>query len=117
MLELVLPFGLPPAELARDLIGQSVLPNLTRLFERAGPVGQTDFAPYSRQLPHETWLAQRLGSQYQQAAGLAQRNAIAIASGYWFTIHPIHLHIARDHLVVDRCAPTEAGPGTCPATV
>lgn len=111
MLEVVLPFGLPPAELARDLTGQLRLPNLTRLFERAGSASGREFAPYSPQLPHEQWLTDRLGSQYQRAAGLAQRNGISLAAGYWFIIHPVHLHIARDHLVLTDARQLNLDPG------
>jgi hypothetical protein len=100
MLEIVLPFGLPPGELAKDLIGQLKLPNLTRLLSRAEPCQSEPSAPYAAQLPHEAWLARRLGPAHLNACGLAQRLNLTPAAGHWFIIAPIHLHIARDHLVL-----------------
>ncbi len=118
----VLPFSLPPAELAPDLLRALTLPSLAMLLARAEParsaVGKAGGARdensavadgFARALPHETWLARRFGldekgdrSSPAIAAMLmaAQKSASAPADGYWFVVSPVHFHVARDHLVL-----------------
>ncbi|MFA9273951.1 MAG: hypothetical protein ACEQSE_03670 [Candidatus Aquirickettsiella gammari] len=61
---------------------------------------------FYRQLPHEAWLTRAfktptniansppLTHQRMQAFGLQP------TPGFWFTLSPIHIHIARDHMVM-----------------
>ena len=57
---LVLPFGLPPAEMAPDLIRSLQAPALATLLSRNSQHAVHTFEP-SRLLPHEAWLARALG--------------------------------------------------------
>jgi hypothetical protein len=100
MLEIVLPFGLPPDELAKDLIKHLQTPALSKLLAgaRAGEV--QEFDPFSPLLPDEIWQTRRLGAHTQNAVGLFQSLGLTATLGYWFIIDPIHLHVARDHLVL-----------------
>ena len=100
-LTLVLPFALPPAEHARDLIAQLRAPVMARLLSHAAP-GQRKISPaFDACLPHERWLAGHtqdtspaLGRALMQALGLGTQ------AGCWFIAQPVHLHVARDHLVL-----------------
>src|SRR5690606_30137468 len=59
-------------------------------------------------LPHESWVAHHFGltallgadSSPPLAAAAMRAFGIAPASGTWFLLHPVHLHVARDHLVL-----------------
>ncbi len=57
---LVLPYALPPAELAQDLVRALNTPALAALLSRAAS-RSLPFDDAQRALPHETWLAQTLG--------------------------------------------------------
>ncbi len=107
-LDILIPFALPPAELARDLLRQCHAPALAMLLGRgkaAAPRQAHD--PFSRALPHEHWLAQRFGlpapaqdSSPAAAAALMRQLGHAPQAGHWFVLHPAHIHVARDHLVL-----------------
>lgn len=107
-LDILIPFALPPAELTRDLLRQCKAPSLAMLLGRAraaAPVQPHD--PFSRALPHEHWLAQRFGlptppqdSSPPAAAALMRQLGHAPEAGHWFVLHPAHIHVARDHLVL-----------------
>lgn len=99
MLEIVLPFGLPPDELAKDLIASLRTPALARLLACARAHGSREFDGFNRSLPHEQLLDETFGPALRNAAGLLQ-NIDPARTGYWFILHPVHLHIARDHLVL-----------------
>ncbi|MBI1891956.1 MAG: hypothetical protein HYS18_15015 [Burkholderiales bacterium] len=106
-LNILLPFALPPAELARDLLRDCKTPALAMLLARAQSVADESFDAFSRSLPHETWLAQQFGLSENAAhnsppiAKAAMRSRqLAADEGSWFVLHPVHLHIARDHLVL-----------------
>ncbi len=95
---LVLPFGLPPPELARDLLRALDTPSLAHLVGRASGRQLRQFAPGERSLPHETWLAERLGSAF---APLAMRGyGLDPRQGYWFIVNPVHIQVARNHLLL-----------------
>ncbi len=95
---LVLPFGLPPPELARDLLRAFEAPSLAALVARTSSRQTRQFAPGGRALPHESWLADTIGSAF---APLALRGyGLDPADGYWFIVNPIHIQIARNHLLL-----------------
>ena len=116
---IVLPFGLPPAELAPDLLRALELPALAMLLarsdptplvgskaaRRAGIIAEPSDA-FARALPHETWLAQRFdlhaatGSSPAVAIALMATQMGAPPEGFWFIVTPVHFHVARDHLVL-----------------
>lgn len=103
MLEVLLPFGLPPDELSRDLLASLRAPALLQLLARASAGPGTRHSGLHPRLPHELWLEQQLGPLAAvPAVALAQAGIEAhlLGSGDWFMLFPIHLHIARDHLVL-----------------
>jgi len=114
-LTLIVPFSVPPGagDDARDdvvpgaLLRQLELPALGKLLTRAtpGPRERHD-DPWLRSLPQERWLAARAGldparvpmAPYMRLAdsgGVAQPGNEA-----WACLQLIHLHAARDHLVL-----------------
>ncbi len=98
MLEIVLPFALPPSALASDLIRNLHTPNLARLLAVSIRSPDQQFDPMAAQLPHEHWLDQH----HIPCHAVAQMKALGLPpqEGFWFILNPIHLHIARDHLVL-----------------
>ena len=113
-LEILLPFSLPPPELARDLLRELQLPALASLLGHASaaPTAASGDAAarsgFERALPHETWLAHRFGmadglkagGSPPVAAALMRHLELPITPGHWFIVEPVHFHIARDHLVL-----------------
>lgn len=107
-LELLLPFAMPPAELARDLLRELKMPSLAMLLARAGRSAHQISDGFSRALPHEYWLTR----QFDANAASDSDNSPALATsamrsfnlpaetGVWFILQPVHLHISRDHLVL-----------------
>jgi hypothetical protein len=100
---LVLPFALPPAELAPDLVRALQTPALAALLSRAS----CDTLPFDdnlRVLPHEAWLAQTLGlaadGQPAYAAAAMRGFKLDPAADSWFIINPAHIDIARNHLSI-----------------
>ncbi|WP_353153400.1 hypothetical protein [Herminiimonas fonticola] len=107
-LELLLPFAMPPAEMARDLLRELNMPALATLLARAGVAERHVSDGFSRALPHEYWLARQFGGPVQPDANTSpalavkamQTLALPADTGVWFILQPVHLHIARDHLVL-----------------
>jgi hypothetical protein len=111
-LTILLPFGLPPAEMSADLIRELKTPALATLLARAksepGASRNEIFEDFSRALPHEIWLAREFGMADQLekcgsppiASALMQSYDLQQESGFWFILQPVHIHVARDHLVL-----------------
>ncbi|MGZ3238178.1 MAG: hypothetical protein ACXU8A_12465, partial [Burkholderiaceae bacterium] len=107
-LDILLPFSLPPAEMARDLLGALKMPALASLLARGKQSKLQDFDAFSRALPHEIWLARQFGLDAPQtdnnsprlAKAAMQAFGLGADAGHWFILHPVHIHIARDHLVL-----------------
>lgn len=125
-LEIILPFAIPPAPLAKDLQRELTVPGYSSLIGKA-TIGTTKvFEDFSRRLPHETALTGHFAmeSRTDTAGDLLnlqeivsnqldnQRSSpkdthnkmralgLTVDQGLWFTLHPVHIHIARDHLVL-----------------
>ncbi|HXA46862.1 MAG TPA: hypothetical protein VNW52_04475 [Burkholderiaceae bacterium] len=107
--EILLPFGLPTPHLAPDLLRELKLPALSTLLAKAAKPVLHDFDPFSRMLPHEVWISKLL----ERAVNLETATnsppltvahmknlGLQAEAGYWFILHPVHIHIARDHLVL-----------------
>lgn len=98
---LLLPFALPPAEHAKDLIAALDAPALAMLLARGSEGACIDREPYAAALPHEALLA---GSHEDNSPPLAhalmQQLGLPPAEGHWFVLQPAHFHVARDHLVL-----------------
>ncbi|SHG96648.1 hypothetical protein [Massilia sp. CF038] len=100
---LVLPFALPPAELAADLIRAMKAPALAGLLARSSlqelPIDETQ-----RVLPHEAWLARTLSlaSDGSPAFAAAAMRGFGLDPGRdsWFIVNPAHVEIARSTLSI-----------------
>ncbi len=98
---LLIPFALPPAEHAKDLLKSLRLPALATLLARASDHRVSNEDPFAPALPHEKWLAAAPGDNSPPVAhALMQSFGLPVADGHWFLLQPVHLHIARDHLVL-----------------
>jgi hypothetical protein len=98
---LLLPFALPPAQHAKDLIKSLNMPSLACLLARATELPERGFEAFAAALPHEILLygtgvdnSPPLAHQWMHQLGMAP------VTGIWFVLQPVHLHIARDHLVL-----------------
>jgi hypothetical protein len=116
-LEITLPFGIPPAPLTKELVRQMKTPSLASLLDLSSPARITRFDDFSRQLPHEYWLTRHfdnhISSDNTRSDGTdIRKNSPKLShasmkkfgllpqEGYWFTLNPVHIHVARDHLVM-----------------
>lgn len=99
----VLPLALPPADLAPELSRNLQAPALAALLSRNNLLKKHVLDEDTRVLPHEAWLARTLG-----AAGTGAPLATAVmrgfgqqpGAGHWFIVHPAHIQLARNHLVL-----------------
>lgn len=108
-IEILLPFGLPPPELVPDLLRVLKAPALATLLSRAKSSPQaSSFDAFSRALPHEIWLSRQFGLDSAPGVGTSppiasaamKAHGLAPDHGVWFMLQPVHIHIARDHLVL-----------------
>lgn len=117
-IEILLPFSLPPDELARDLLRELRLPAFSTLLARAGAMVASEHSTiknsnaaddgFARCLPHEAWLARHFtqdaalqaGGSPPVAPALMRAMGLTPDAGWWFILQPVHLHVARDHLVL-----------------
>lgn len=102
-LTLVLPFALPPPELAPDLVRALTAPSLAALLSRASGAPRAVFDDDARALPHELWLARTLKLSGQKAAfAAAAMRGFGLDPGLkpaaWLIVNPAHIEIARSHL-------------------
>ncbi|ATD61803.1 hypothetical protein CNX70_17775 [Janthinobacterium svalbardensis] len=110
-LTLVLPFALPNAELAADLLKVLQAPALAALLSRTSAFNFEAFDNAKRLLPHEAWLAHALGlapapnGEAAQAAFAAQAmrgyGLVPEPDARYFLLHPAHLAIARSHISLE----------------
>lgn len=98
---LLLPFALPPAEHAKDLIAALDAPALARLLARGKESAPIHCEPFAACLPHEALLA---GSHADNSPPVAHRLmhqlGLPPVEGHCFVLQPAHFHVARDHLVL-----------------
>ncbi|HEV2612743.1 MAG TPA: hypothetical protein VGU61_20955 [Noviherbaspirillum sp.] len=109
-LDILIPFALPPAELAADLIRELKAPSLALLIARSKATTIDCGEQIRELLPHEAWLSRQLGLADGDRSDISNSPQVAIAAmqsfgvgqndGYWFVLNPVHIHIARDHLVL-----------------
>jgi len=100
-LNLVIPISLPPVEHARDLLAQLQAPAMAKLLCRASLKSKTTGSGLDACLPHERWLAGLTSDNSPSiAATLMAALGLNNETGYWFVLQPVHLHVARDHLVL-----------------
>ncbi len=118
-LEIILPFGIPNPALAKELLRQAKTPSLAKLITFGKLREHHQLNEFARLLPHEFCLYQdpfsrnKLTQQNFVAPNRDERlnspetthytmslKSLAPALGFWFTLNPVHVHIARDHLVM-----------------
>jgi len=102
---LLIPFGLPPAEHANDLVkmlaSKCGTDGLAMLLSRYQSLERTQFDDFSPELPHEVWLNEKFKArQYSLLQHYANSFNVDLNPGHWFLLNPVHLHIARNHLVL-----------------
>ncbi|MBC3915918.1 hypothetical protein H8L32_00340 [Undibacterium sp. CY18W] len=104
-LELIIPFGIPPAGLAKDLLKEMHTPALAALIASGGRPQTQTIDAFSHALAHEYWLADQFPPENNANSpaiswDTMQACGLTVDAGYWFTLQPVHIHIARDHLVL-----------------
>lgn len=101
---LVLPFALPPPELAPDLIRALKAPALASLMSRTSSHQATSADPGARALPHELWLGRALGlsdgRKLAFAAAAMRGYGLDPDDGAWFIVNPAHIEISRTFLMM-----------------
>ncbi len=104
--EILIPFSLPPAGHAKDLtkilMSDCGTNGLALLLSRHQSLIRTKQDDFSPQLPHEKWLNDWLQKHHQMSFLSYRANALGVDlhPGHWFLLRPVHLHIARNHLVL-----------------
>lgn len=110
---LVLPFALPIPEFAPDLVRALDAPALSALLSRTSSHARVPANDAVRALPHEQWLAQALGLQEDGRPALAAAAMRACGvqpeAGTWFIVNPVHIEIARTHLMMGDPAQVRLG--------
>lgn len=115
-LEIILPFGIPPASLAKQLLQQVNAPSLQRLLSYSKTSTPLRFNEFARLLPHEYVLFERNQNDEIPKELVAEQRytsprlsiskmlmhgySTPAAQGFWFILTPVHIHVARDHLVM-----------------
>lgn len=103
-ISLVLPFALPPPELAPDLVRALDAPALASLISRTSSFDTVPFAGPLRMLPHELWLARALSLDASDRPAVAAQAMLGYGldpgDGNWFIVHPSHIEIARSHMLM-----------------
>ncbi|MBR7792227.1 hypothetical protein KDM87_06415 [Undibacterium sp. FT147W] len=103
-LELILPFSIPPSGLENDLLKAMQTPALATLIAFAKRMPITAIDPFSKALIHEYLLADELQGAHDcdppVTLNRMQDMGLQLTEGRWFTLQPVHIHIARDHLVL-----------------
>ena len=101
---LVLPFALPVPEFAPDLVRALEAPALSALLTRTSSHVRVPANDAVRALPHEQWLAQALGlaeaGRPAFAAAAMRALGLKLEAGTWFIVNPVHIEIARTHLMM-----------------
>lgn len=115
-LQIILPFSIPPATIAADLRRELHTPAFAKLIALSNRGEIQHFEDFARLLPHESLLAGHFIPESR--TGIApsilelQLNSPATthnkmlafgltpAEGFWFTLSPIHIHVAQDHLAL-----------------
>ena len=107
-LDILVPFALPDSAMGRDLLRAMQTPALALLLGRSLPMQHRMQDAFARMLPHEMWLTQTFGMLVDPTADCSAPVALQVmqqfhelpGEGTWFLLNPVHLHVARDHLVL-----------------
>lgn len=107
-LDILIPFALPATAMGADLLRVMETPSLAVLLGRMRRSEHRLYDPFARALPHETWLARAFDLPFDPKVGSSPPLALQTMRqfgnpperGVWFLVNPVHIHIARDHLVL-----------------
>lgn len=103
-ISLVVPFALPPPELAPDLARAMQTPALASLVTRSRSRTDAMHDDTLRTLPYESWLAHHTGVSADGSAAFAasvmRRFGHDPQGGSWFIVNPAHIEVARSHLLL-----------------
>jgi hypothetical protein len=105
-LHLLLPFVLPSAADATMALHDLKRPALDKLLARGTIDERVIGDDFQRTLPHERWLAGQFGVGKQAADEAPLAPYMLLADGgspgdaTWACVEPVHVRIARDHLVL-----------------
>lgn len=98
---LVLPHLLPLPEFAPDLVRALQTPALAALLTRTSAHARSPKLDTALALPHEEWLARKLGlaRDGRPAFATAAMRGFGLepGAGTWFIVNPAHIQIARSH--------------------
>ena len=95
-----------------DLVRSMRTPSLAMLLARSRLDHGQQYDAFARALPHEQWLFSASSSACDTTIDAELSNSAPIAvqalaqceptynAGVWFILNPVHLHVARDHLVL-----------------
>jgi hypothetical protein len=125
--ELLIPFSIPPAALAQDLMRQLKAPHLAQLLKRTRAAITQNFEVFSQNLPHEIYITGQISvAKHKNSASSLnqpkpqldrvgtynemQKYGLLPTSGFWFTLYPVHFHVANDHLVLIDQRRTDISP-------
>ena len=98
-LTFVLPYALPAAELAPDIIKALQAPALAALLSRTSSQQFHRADNASHLLPHEAWLASALTKGAGLAAQAMRGFGLSPEPGArYFLIHPVNIELARTHI-------------------
>ena len=108
-IEIIIPFGLPIAEIASELIHELRMPALATLISRANALPRMpEFSRHARVLPHGAWLAYQFGL----TDDFIQDNSPPVAtlamqlfgqtpkSGVWFILNPVNVQVGANQIVL-----------------
>jgi hypothetical protein len=107
-LHLLLPFALPSAADAATALHNLESPALDRLLARATLDERVIGEDFQRTLPHERWIARQFGvvNSHPASDEAPLSPYMLLADGgtpgdtMWACVEPVHVRIARDHLVL-----------------
>ncbi|MFZ6849954.1 hypothetical protein [Undibacterium sp. RuRC25W] len=107
-LDLILPFSIPPEGLEKDLLRAIKAPSLAKLIGSAKQTKLFSLEEFSRALPHEYIMAGKMDSingpvlsnSPQSTWNSMKEFQLQPQEGNWFTLQPVHIHFASDHLVL-----------------
>jgi len=104
-LDLILPFSIPPSGLEKDLLRSMKTPSLAKLIAPSRRSSLLQIEEFSKALPHEFLIAgqtsaEHLGNSPADTWNRMQHLGLDPQEGTWFTLQPVHIHFASDHLVL-----------------
>ncbi|MCS6763164.1 MAG: regulator [Candidatus Protistobacter heckmanni] len=103
-LTVVLPFSVPPVGLLPAFESEARLGGLRALLRsarlRTASLSDARDGSFGPRLPHEDWLARQGGAELPLAPLALAFDGGEPGTQSWWQLRPVHIHAARDHLVL-----------------